>query len=150
MLWCAPRRPRSGWSALNKRLIAGLEDEGRREAAGRAAIAAAQADGSSTLLDDVERGVVPDDLATAFDERPGARTTWDDFRGPRTARCSSGSSPPGVGTPATAGSRASSTRPPRESGRWGSRLLASGVQWMTDGTDWASSCAACTTGSGPA
>jgi uncharacterized protein YdeI (YjbR/CyaY-like superfamily) len=79
MLWCSPRRPGSGWSALNKRLIAELEDEGRLEDAGRAAIAAAQDDGSWILLDEVEQGIVPDDLAAAFAAHPGSRRQWDAF-----------------------------------------------------------------------
>jgi uncharacterized protein YdeI (YjbR/CyaY-like superfamily) len=79
MLWCSPRRPGSGWSALNKRLLAELEDEGRLEDAGRAAIAAARADGSWALLDEVVQGIVPDDLAAAFAARPGSRQQWDAF-----------------------------------------------------------------------
>lgn len=79
MLWCSPRRPGSGWSAVNKRLIDELTDEGRMEPAGRAAIAAAVEDGSWTLLDDVERGVVPGDLTEAFAAHPGSREAWDAF-----------------------------------------------------------------------
>jgi uncharacterized protein YdeI (YjbR/CyaY-like superfamily) len=79
MFWCAPRRPRSGWSALNKRLVAELEEEGRLEPAGRALIEAAVADGSWTLLDEVEAGVAPDDLAAAFDAEPGSREAWEQF-----------------------------------------------------------------------
>jgi uncharacterized protein YdeI (YjbR/CyaY-like superfamily) len=79
MVWCAPRRPRSGWSELNKRMIAELEAEGRMEPAGRAAIAKAEADGSWTLLDDAEQGIVPDDLAAALAARPGSREAFDAF-----------------------------------------------------------------------
>jgi len=45
--------------------------------AGQAVIDAAKADGSWTLLDDVENLVVPPDLAEAFDRWPGsaARST---------------------------------------------------------------------------
>jgi uncharacterized protein YdeI (YjbR/CyaY-like superfamily) len=79
MLWCAPRRPRSGWSALNKRLITELEVEGRLEPAGRQVIDAAKADGSWTLLDEVEQGIVPDDLADGFAALPGSREAWEAF-----------------------------------------------------------------------
>lgn len=48
-------------------------------AAGAAVIAAAKADGSWTLLDDVEDLVVPDDLGAALAARPGAREYWDGF-----------------------------------------------------------------------
>lgn len=84
MLWFAPRRKGSGWSRPNKVRIARLEAEGRMEPAGRAVIEAAKADGTWTLLDDVENLVVPDDLATAFDGHAGSRETWDAF--PRSVR----------------------------------------------------------------
>lgn len=79
MQWFAPRRPGSGWSRPNKVRIERLERQGRMEPAGRAVIDAAKADGSWTLLDDVENLVVPEDLAAAFEERPGARQHWDAF-----------------------------------------------------------------------
>ncbi len=47
--------------------------------AGEAAVAAAQADGSWSRLDDVERGVVPDDLGRALDQHPAARTNFEAF-----------------------------------------------------------------------
>jgi uncharacterized protein YdeI (YjbR/CyaY-like superfamily) len=52
--------------------------------AGRRAVEQAKANGSWTLLDDVENLVVPDDLAAAFDEHPGSRQKWDEF--PRSAK----------------------------------------------------------------
>ena len=79
MLWCAPRKPRSGWSRLNKQLIEELREEGRMEPAGEAVIEAAVEDGSWSLLDDVEDGIVPDDLAAAFDTHPGSRQVWEGF-----------------------------------------------------------------------
>jgi len=39
----------------------------------------AKADGTWTLLDDVEDLIVPDDLAAAFDANPGARGHWEQF-----------------------------------------------------------------------
>lgn len=79
MLWFCPRRPRSGWSRPNKRRIMRLEQEGRLELAGRALIEQAKADGSWTLLDDVEDLIVPDDLAAACDDHPGSREQWEQF-----------------------------------------------------------------------
>jgi len=79
-----PRKPTSGWSRPNKVRIERLVAEGRLHLAGQAAIDAAKANGSWSLLDDVEDLVVPDDLAAAFDERPGARESWDAF--PRSVR----------------------------------------------------------------
>ena len=66
MLWFAPRSPRSGWSGTNKARIERLVEEGRLEAAGRAAVEVARANGSWSLLDDVEALVVPPDLAEAL------------------------------------------------------------------------------------
>lgn len=84
MLWFAPRRRGSGWSRSNKERVERLERDGRMTDAGRAVIARAQADGSWTLLDDVENLVVPDDLVDALARHPGAREQWDAF--PRSAR----------------------------------------------------------------
>lgn len=77
--WFAPRKRGSGWARTNKRRIERLEQEGRMEAAGRRVIDAAKADGSWTLLDDVEDLVVPNDLSTAFQGYPGSRAKWDAF-----------------------------------------------------------------------
>jgi uncharacterized protein YdeI (YjbR/CyaY-like superfamily) len=79
MQWYAPRRPTSGWSRPNKVRIERLEREGRMEPAGRAVIEAAKANGTWTLLDEVEDLVVPDDLAAAFEAYPGSRAHWDAF-----------------------------------------------------------------------
>ncbi len=78
-LWFAPRKRGSGWARTNKRRIERLEQDGRLEASGRRVIEAAKADGSWTLLDDVEDLVVPDDLTDAFELFPGSRTQWDAF-----------------------------------------------------------------------
>ncbi len=76
MMWFTRRRPGSGWSRPNKLRLERLYARGRMRPAGRAVVDAARADGSWTLLDDVEDLVVPDDLAAALDER-AARATWD-------------------------------------------------------------------------
>jgi uncharacterized protein YdeI (YjbR/CyaY-like superfamily) len=39
----------------------------------------AKSSGAWTALDEVERLVVPDDLAAAFDRQPGSRDNWDGF-----------------------------------------------------------------------
>ena len=76
MLWFAPRNPRSGWSGTNKARIERLLEEGRLEPAGLAAVEVARANGSWSLLDDVEALVVPPDLAAALDAH-GLRSAWD-------------------------------------------------------------------------
>ena len=84
MLWFAPRKRGSGWARTNKERIERLTAAGLMAPAGQAVIDAAKADGSWTLLDDVENLVVPDDLAAAFAAHPPAREHWDAF--PRSAR----------------------------------------------------------------
>jgi uncharacterized protein YdeI (YjbR/CyaY-like superfamily) len=61
-----PRRPRSGWSRVNKERLERLEAAGQLMPAGRAAIARAQQNGSWESLDAAEAGLVPDDLAAAL------------------------------------------------------------------------------------
>jgi uncharacterized protein YdeI (YjbR/CyaY-like superfamily)/molybdopterin converting factor small subunit len=78
-VWMSPRRRGSGWSRPNKERIARLEAQGRLTPAGRAAVERAVADGSWTRLDEVEDLVVPPDLASAFEARPGARAHWEAF-----------------------------------------------------------------------
>jgi uncharacterized protein YdeI (YjbR/CyaY-like superfamily) len=62
MLLLTPRKPRSGWSRVNKRRIERLEAAGALHAAGRAVIDAARADGSWTALDASHDLVEPADL----------------------------------------------------------------------------------------
>jgi uncharacterized protein YdeI (YjbR/CyaY-like superfamily) len=84
MLWFAPRKRGSGWARTNKERVARLTAAGLMAPAGLAVIEAAKADGSWTLLDDVENLVVPDDLAAALAAHPPAREHWDAF--PRSVR----------------------------------------------------------------
>lgn len=79
MLWFTRRKSGSGWARTNKERILRLEADGRMTDAGRALIDAAKADGSWTLLDDVENLIVPDDLAAAFERYPGSRAQFDAF-----------------------------------------------------------------------
>lgn len=71
---CAPRNPRSAWSAVNKDVVTRMRYEGRMTAAGEAAISTAVENGMWGFLDDVERGEVPSDLAVALGE---LRAVWD-------------------------------------------------------------------------
>jgi uncharacterized protein YdeI (YjbR/CyaY-like superfamily) len=84
MLWFCPRKPTSGWSRPNKLRVERLLAEGRMQPAGQAVIDQAKANGGWELLDAVEDLVVPDDLAAAFAERPGAAESWEAF--PRSAK----------------------------------------------------------------
>lgn len=84
MLWLAPRKAGTGWSALNKARIERMAAAGLMHAAGLAKIEAAQRDGSWTKLDAIERLVVPPDLAAALKKRPPAAKHFDAF--PRSAK----------------------------------------------------------------
>ena len=77
MLLLAPRKPKSVWSALNKRRIEDLEKRGLMTAAGRAKIESAKADGSWSALDAVEALEMPADLAKALGRK--GRTTFDSW-----------------------------------------------------------------------
>ena len=72
MQWFSPRRKGSIWSARNRARIAVLQEEGRLTENGRAAIAAAKADGSWESTDPVDSLEVPEDLAEALSAHPEA------------------------------------------------------------------------------
>jgi uncharacterized protein YdeI (YjbR/CyaY-like superfamily) len=78
-LYFARRKAGSVWAATNKARVARLEAEGRMLPAGRAVIERAKADGSWTVLDDSEAGVVPDDLAAALAAHPPAAASFAAF-----------------------------------------------------------------------
>jgi uncharacterized protein YdeI (YjbR/CyaY-like superfamily) len=84
MLWMSPRKRGSGWARTNKARISQLLTGGLMAPAGLAMVEEAKRDGSWTLLDDVEKLIVPDDLAAALDALPGARERWDAL--PRSVR----------------------------------------------------------------
>jgi uncharacterized protein YdeI (YjbR/CyaY-like superfamily) len=79
MLYFTPRRPGGGWSRPNKLRIDELERAGLMTEQGRRVVAVAKADGSWTVLDDVEDLVVPPDLTAAFDRHPGSAENWQAF-----------------------------------------------------------------------
>ncbi|WP_221898710.1 YdeI family protein [Robiginitalea sp. SC105] len=74
-----PRKPGSVWSRLNKQHLDELTRAGKMHPAGLARIAAARADGSWSALDDVENGVIPDDLEAAFGAHPDARAFYEEI-----------------------------------------------------------------------
>jgi uncharacterized protein YdeI (YjbR/CyaY-like superfamily) len=74
-----PRKPKSGWTRLNRSRVAALEADGRMTDAGREAVEAAQANGSWLLYDSVEDLIEPPALAAALDASAPARAAWDGF-----------------------------------------------------------------------
>jgi uncharacterized protein YdeI (YjbR/CyaY-like superfamily) len=79
MLYFARRRPGSAWARTNKERITRLEAAGAMLPAGTAVVERARADGSWTMIDDVEDLIVPADLAAALDCHPGALDAWNSF-----------------------------------------------------------------------
>lgn len=79
MVLLSPRKRGSAWSAANKARIERLIAARLICDAGLAAVQAAQRDRSWNFLDDVERLVVPDDLAAALDAYPAAREHFARF-----------------------------------------------------------------------
>lgn len=78
-LYFAPRKPRSVWAATNKARVERLIAAGLMAPAGLAAIERARADGSWTILEPVERLIVPDDLAAALAASPPAAERFAAF-----------------------------------------------------------------------
>lgn len=79
LMWMSPRKPKSGWSKLNKERIARLERNGSMAPAGRAVVASAKKSGAWALLDKVEALEVPDDLRDALSGNPLANEFFDRF-----------------------------------------------------------------------
>jgi uncharacterized protein YdeI (YjbR/CyaY-like superfamily) len=79
MLWFAPRKPRTGWSRLNKERVERLIESGLMTPAGLAKIEAAKQDGSWAALDAVEDLQIPPDLAQALTDHPPAQEYFEAF-----------------------------------------------------------------------
>jgi uncharacterized protein YdeI (YjbR/CyaY-like superfamily) len=84
MLWFAPRKAGSGWSAPNKARIERILAQGRMHPSGQARLDAAKADGSWSALDAVERLELPPDLLHALAALDGAAAHFEAF--PRSAK----------------------------------------------------------------
>ena len=78
-VWLAPRKPRSIWSAANKRRVAELTRAGRMAEAGRAAVRVAKRNGLWNALEAVDSLLVPADLARALRAEPGAKRHFEAF-----------------------------------------------------------------------
>jgi len=78
-LYFAPRKAGSGWASSNKERVERLLAAGLMRPAGIAVIDRAKADGTWTIFDSVEAGIVPDDLAAALASHPPARANFESF-----------------------------------------------------------------------
>lgn len=74
-----PRKPKSVWSKVNKEHLRELEVKGLIHKSGYEAIALAKENGSWSALDDVENGVIPEDLQIAFDANKNAFKNYRGF-----------------------------------------------------------------------
>ena len=72
MQYFTPRKPSSTWSMVNKKKVAQLLEKDRIAPAGLKAIEVAKQNGMWTILDDVERLIIPADLKAALQEQEGA------------------------------------------------------------------------------
>ncbi len=74
-----PRKPKSVWSKVNKTHIKELKAAGLMHKSGLSVINTAKKDGTWTALDDVENGVVPQDLQKAFNANKKAQENFQGF-----------------------------------------------------------------------
>ena len=79
MVWFAPRKPRTGWSKLNKERVERLLTQGLMMPAGLAKIEAAKQDGSWNALDAIEALEIPADLESALNEYAAAKQNFEAF-----------------------------------------------------------------------
>jgi uncharacterized protein YdeI (YjbR/CyaY-like superfamily) len=74
-----PRRKKSAWASSNKARVARLTQQRLMTEAGLRVVEAAKADGSWSMLDDVEALIVPDDLAGALAQDPAAERGFSEL-----------------------------------------------------------------------
>ena len=74
-----PRKPKSVWSGLNKRYIKELTEASLMHESGFKIIELGKQNGSWTALDEVEKGIIPNDLQKAFDAHPKAFENYQNF-----------------------------------------------------------------------
>lgn len=79
-----PRKAKSVWSKVNKNHIKELTAKELMHESGLICIKVAKENGSWAALDDVENGIIPEDLQKAFNKNPLAFTNYQAFtRGQR-------------------------------------------------------------------
>ncbi|WP_418509671.1 YdeI/OmpD-associated family protein [Corallibacter sp.] len=74
-----PRNPKSVWSAVNKTYIDTLISDNLMHESGFKTIEIAKENGSWSALDDVENGVIPEDLQSAFNKNANAFKNYKNF-----------------------------------------------------------------------
>jgi uncharacterized protein YdeI (YjbR/CyaY-like superfamily) len=79
MIRLSPRKPKSGWSKVNKVRIEKLISTGLMTPAGLTRVEEAKRSGAWELLDAAHARVVPDDLLSAFHRHPKAEQNFNAF-----------------------------------------------------------------------
>ena len=74
-----PRNPKSVWSALNKKYIKDLSAKNLMHKSGIDIIKIGKQNGSWTALDDVEKGIIPEDLQLGFNKNKIAFNNYKNF-----------------------------------------------------------------------
>jgi len=74
-----PRNPKGVWSKVNKQHVKELDQAGLMHEAGWKMIQIAKNNGMWTYMDDVENGVIPDDLKKAFSANTKAFENYQNF-----------------------------------------------------------------------
>ncbi len=75
----AKRNPKSNWSKVNKEKVERLIAEGKMTEAGFGMIEIAKQTGAWTALDELENGVIPEDLQMALNANPTAKVYFEAF-----------------------------------------------------------------------
>lgn len=75
----SPRRPKSGWSAVNKKRVERLKRNGRMQKSGHESIRIAKENGAWEELDDVEQLAIPPDLKKALRSHAPALKNFNAF-----------------------------------------------------------------------
>jgi uncharacterized protein YdeI (YjbR/CyaY-like superfamily) len=79
MVLISPRKPKSGWSLVNKEKIERLAKENRIQPPGWVKIEAAKKDGSWSQLDVASSLIEPEDLKSALNQNQTAFAFWSKF-----------------------------------------------------------------------
>ncbi len=74
-----PRNPKSTWSALNKKYVEELTIASLIHKSGYKTIDLAKKTGTWTAMDDVENGIIPEELQSAFDANLRAFENYQSF-----------------------------------------------------------------------
>ncbi|MEA5604216.1 YdeI/OmpD-associated family protein [Nostoc sp. UHCC 0252] len=74
-----PRKPKSGWSKLNKQYIEQLIEQGLMTTVGLEKIEAAKQNGSWNFLDAIEALIIPSDLKQALEVNTTAKDNFEAF-----------------------------------------------------------------------